>query len=74
MYPCPQPWFADFAQLKTVAEELKISVIEAYYVPLHWRLKALAYAEVMEKAKPGLEAIAEQRAKQKARDKKLGGI
>lgn len=69
--PCPAPWFAEFSALKTAAEVLNCPVPEVNKYPATWRGKALAYSRVMEKAKPGLEAIAEQRAKDKQTAKNL---
>lgn len=63
--PCPAPWFSEFSALKTAADVLNCAVPEVNKFPASWRGRALAYSRVMEKAKPGLEAIAEQRAKNK---------
>jgi hypothetical protein len=51
-----------------------MSVLDVHYAPLHWKLKALAYEDVLSKAKPGLEAIAEQRARAKLKERKFLGL
>ena len=54
-----------------VAEILGCPIYMVDKQPIRLKMEALAYSKVMEKAKPGLEIIAEQRAEQKAHQKRL---
>jgi hypothetical protein len=69
--PCPAPWFSEFSTLKSAAEQLRCKVWEVDTVPVKWKAKALAYAKVLEKAKPALDRIAEQRAEQKQKEREM---
>jgi hypothetical protein len=69
--PCPAPWFAEFSEKLAVAEKLGCAVDEVDDKPMSLRIKALAHSRAIEKARPALEKLAEQRAEAKSRQRAI---
>lgn len=69
--PCPAAWFSEFSELVTAAEVLRVSVPEVDALPLHYKLKALAFSAAKSKARPFLEDEAKRKAQDAGRQKKV---
>ena len=60
--------------MRRAAQILNCKAWEVDEAPVAWKLKALAYAQVEDKTKPALEALATERAKAKAAEEARNNV
>ena len=71
--PCPAEWFSNASLNHLAAEHIGCTTAEVDELPIYFKLEALAYQQVMSKAKPSLERIAAQRAASKTTRETMKG-